>query len=156
MTILLYKEQQRKLALCESKASTKDFIRGNYENKIRFFSPPEKIFETFATLKNEDDTLSMSYADFLKAQTPYNYGQIKNTDDYCEKHGDRINKVLQFADSNNDGKISFTEFFFFVSVLQLPKKHVQEDFQKLGGKMTREEFSADMTKHRRATKFGSG
>jgi hypothetical protein len=26
-----------------------DRIRGNYENKIRFFSPPEKIFEVFAT-----------------------------------------------------------------------------------------------------------
>lgn len=23
-------------------------IRGNYENKIRFFSPPEKVFEIFA------------------------------------------------------------------------------------------------------------
>jgi hypothetical protein len=28
-------------------------IRGNYENKIRFFSPPEKVFEIFAHQKDE-------------------------------------------------------------------------------------------------------
>ena len=63
----------------------------------------------------------MSYSDFLKAITPYNYGPIKSGDEYLEKHGERIKKVLALADANSDGKISFTEFFFFVSVLQLPK-----------------------------------
>jgi len=33
--------------MCE--ASRSDRIRGNYENKIRFFASPEKIFEVFAT-----------------------------------------------------------------------------------------------------------
>jgi hypothetical protein len=31
--------------------STQARIRGNYENKIRFFSPPEKIFEVFSSIK---------------------------------------------------------------------------------------------------------
>jgi len=30
------------IALCEE-PSTADRIRGNYENKIRFFAPPEKV-----------------------------------------------------------------------------------------------------------------
>ena len=64
-------------AECED-ASTGDRIRGNYENKIRFFSPPEKIFETFATKKLDDGTLVMTYGDFFKAMTPYNYGPIKS------------------------------------------------------------------------------
>ena len=37
--------------------STAERIRGNYENKIRFFSPPEKIFETFSTQKDENHVL---------------------------------------------------------------------------------------------------
>ncbi len=35
-----------------AEVSRQDRIRGVYENKIRFFSPPEKIFETFATVKS--------------------------------------------------------------------------------------------------------
>jgi hypothetical protein len=47
-------------------------IRGNYENKIRFFAHPEKVFEIFAHKKDENDRLVMSYADFLNAITPFN------------------------------------------------------------------------------------
>ena len=46
-------DQQSKPSDCE--ASTADRIRGNYENKVRFFSPPEKIFETFSTQKDENN-----------------------------------------------------------------------------------------------------
>lgn len=45
--------------LCEE-PSTADRIRGNYENKIRFFANPEKIFETFANIREEDGVF-MSY-----------------------------------------------------------------------------------------------
>jgi hypothetical protein len=52
--------------------STKDRIRGEYENKIRRDSPPEKIFETFATV-NENGRLYMTHYDLFKAICPYNY-----------------------------------------------------------------------------------
>lgn len=52
--------------------STKDRIRGEYENKIRMFSTPEKIFEIFATIK-KDDGLYMSYSDLFRAICPFNY-----------------------------------------------------------------------------------
>jgi len=50
----IHQSQQDNPSLCDG-PSTADRIRGNYENKIRFFSPPEKIFETFSTEKNEDN-----------------------------------------------------------------------------------------------------
>lgn len=59
------------LGFCEE-LSTSDKIRGNYENKIRFFAPPEKIFETFATLKT-DDSVFMSYDDFFHSLTPFSF-----------------------------------------------------------------------------------
>lgn len=35
-------------------------------------SPPEKVFELFATIKT-DEGLFMSYEDFMRAMVPYNY-----------------------------------------------------------------------------------
>ena len=80
---LLAKSKQENL--CEE-PSRQDKIRGTYENKIRFFSPPEKIFETFASQKNEDGSLVMTYNDFFKALTPYNYTEMKDMKEYFEKH----------------------------------------------------------------------
>ena len=62
------------IALCEE-PGTADRIRGKYENKIRFFAPPEKIFETFSSIKSEehDHKTYMTYADFFKSLTPYSF-----------------------------------------------------------------------------------
>lgn len=36
-------------------------MRGLYENKIRFFCGPEKIYEIFASKRTESGKLTMSY-----------------------------------------------------------------------------------------------
>lgn len=51
----------------------KERIRGEYENKIRRYSPPEKIFEVFATHKDENEVIFMTHSDLFKAICPYNY-----------------------------------------------------------------------------------
>ena len=97
----------------------------------------------------------MSYGDMLRALTPYNYGEIKDTKEYLEKHGDRISQVLHYADADNDGTISFTEFFFFTLILQLPASIIDKDYTRFEGKkMTSEQFSNALRKHRHNTKFG--
>ena len=77
MAFLLFMNQKSKenYSQCEE-ASRADKIRGGYENKIRFFAPPEKMFEIFSTIKTDDGELRMSYSDFLKTMTPYNYGEL--------------------------------------------------------------------------------
>lgn len=60
--------------------TTQSRIRGNYENKIRFFSPPEKMFEVFASVKGEDGKLSMNYKDLIRSITPYNYGELQTNE----------------------------------------------------------------------------
>lgn len=47
-------------------------LRGSYENKIRRFSPPEKIFDVFATIYDKGRLL-MSLTDLLKAICFYNF-----------------------------------------------------------------------------------
>ena len=52
-------------------------LRGEYENKIRRFSPPEKIFDVFATIYDEGKLL-MTLQDLLKAICFYNYSMRVN------------------------------------------------------------------------------
>lgn len=55
MTLIIFMQQRNdeRYARCEE-VSRADGIRGSYENKIRFFSPPEKTFEIFASEKTEE------------------------------------------------------------------------------------------------------
>jgi len=76
-------------------------IRGNYENKIRFFSPPEKSFEIFSHEKTEDGELRMSYKDFLHAMTPYTYTPyFEDSEEYLKDHKPAI---LKKVDADGDG-----------------------------------------------------
>ena len=110
------KQTMDQLALCEA-PSTASRIRGAYENKIRAFAPPEKIFETFASAKDDDGNLAMTYQDILRCITPYNYGEIKSSEEqkeYLELYGKQIHDLLKFADADGNGTISFTEYYFFL------------------------------------------
>jgi hypothetical protein len=80
----------------------------------------------------------MSYQDFFKSLTPYNYTELRDSKKYFETYTPDILKV---ADSNNDGVISFPEFFFFVTILQMPSSLLASEFLKTSpdnAKMTKE------------------
>lgn len=47
-------------------------ITGNYENRIRFHSAPEKVFEYFASVVDDSGEVYMTSDDFMRAITPYN------------------------------------------------------------------------------------
>ena len=97
----------------------------------------------------------MKYEDLLRALTPFNYCDMKDQKDYMEKWSKKIEGILHYADADNDGTISFTEFFFFITLLQMPERLIGYDFQNMpDGLMTSEQFSSTLTKHRRRTKFG--
>jgi hypothetical protein len=151
---LLYQALDKNEAECEE-APRQDRIRGSYENKIRFFSPPEKIFETFAHGKDKDGDLVMSYQDFFRALTPYNFTEIKDTKEYFEKY--HPEDVLKVADTNNDGVISFPEFMCFITILQLPEGFLEKEFRKLDDPakgMSKEIFSRNLNRLRSKTAMG--
>ena len=131
---------------CED-LSTSEKIRGNYENKIRFFAPPEKIFETFATIK-ENENVFMTYSDFFFSLTPFSFH--KNSEEENEKsYFDKFTpEVLKIADINGDGKIDFPEFIFFLTLLQLPESEIYAVFKKKGKDsktFSKEEFIKEFT-----------
>jgi len=90
----------------------KERIRGEYENKIRRSSPPEKIFECFATIPM-DGSIYMSHSDLFQAIVPYNYSTTMEQKEELLK-GYESAAIMKFADANNDGKISLYEYYFFV------------------------------------------
>ena len=98
-------------------ASRAEKIRGNYENKIRFFSPPEKSFEIFSSEKTEEGEMRMSYKDFLHAMTPYCYTAFFEDEDVDAYLKDHRPSILKKVDADGDGTISFTEYFFFLVLL---------------------------------------
>jgi len=127
-----------------------DRIRGAYENKIRFFSPPEKVFEIFSHEKNENGKLEMSQSDFLVCVTPFNKVNFdQEAEEYLKTHDMR--GVFDIIDADHSGTISYTEFSFFLTLTQMPMNQVRRRFKKSDPKnsITRDEFAAlirDMSK----------
>ena len=142
------------IALCDE-PSTVDRIRGNYENKIRFFANPEKIFETFANIREEEGVF-MSYKDFFHSLTPYNFNvPSEGKKDYFEEN---TPEIMSLVDVNNDKKIDFNEYIFFITILQLHEGEMKRTFKKINPEketMTKEQFEVELTKLRKATALGS-
>jgi len=72
------------------------------------------MYEVFATLKTEEGEASMTYDDFYRANTPYNYTELRSPEDYMEKYKPEL---MEIVDCDKNGQISFTEFFFFLTLL---------------------------------------
>lgn len=81
-------------------------------------SPPEKVFELFATIKDEEG-LFMSYEDFMRAMIPYNYRRAKEEEEEEEEQKKEYNSLMRFADLDGDGKISVYEYFLVGRFLSL-------------------------------------
>jgi len=95
----------------------------------------------------------MTYSDFYRAVTPFNHSHIMSNYSYLKKFKKNADTIMNYADADNNGVISFTEFFFFMTVIQLQDKNVQHLFED--GKLTSKEFSKQLTALRRRTKFGA-
>ncbi len=76
------------------------------------------MYEVFSTFK-KDGKIMMSYADFLITMTPYNQKSLIDHKEIEEYLKEKTPRILKFADTDGDGCISFTEFFFFLSIFQM-------------------------------------
>ena len=108
-----------------AKASVSQTNKGNEDNKIRFYGSPQEIFKHFATCDGDDGNLEMSYAEFLKSLTPFNYNVPKAYKNYFAKYASNVEGILHVADVDKNGQISFTEFFFFVLFMQTTSKSIK-------------------------------
>ncbi|CAH9146332.1 unnamed protein product [Cuscuta epithymum] len=101
----------------------------NYEKRIRMRSPPEKVFEYFASFRGKDGMTFMTPADLMRAVVPVFPSSESNLvrDGYLR--GERgpgelhcsPSEFFMLFDTNSDGLISFKEYIFFVTLLSIPE-----------------------------------
>uniref|UniRef100_A0A8C5SIT6 Calcium uptake protein 1, mitochondrial n=1 Tax=Laticauda laticaudata TaxID=8630 RepID=A0A8C5SIT6_LATLA len=144
-----------------------------YENRIRAYSTPDKIFRYFATLKiiNEhgDSEVFMTPHDFVRSITP-NEKQPENLglDQFVVKRydGKRISQEREkFADEDSIfyalgecGLISFSDYIFLTTVLSTPQRNFEIAFKMFDlngdGEVDMEEFEQVQSIIRSQTSMG--
>ncbi|XP_062101394.1 calcium uptake protein, mitochondrial-like [Humulus lupulus] len=139
----------------------------NYEKRIRLRSPPEKVFEYFASCRTPDGELLMKPADLMRAVVPvfppseshlvrdgYLMGERSSGDIRCDP-----SELFMLFDVNNDGHISFKEYIFFVTLLSLPESSFSVAFKMFdinnNGEIDKEEFKKVMALMRAQNRQGA-
>ncbi|XP_057488190.1 calcium uptake protein, mitochondrial-like [Actinidia eriantha] len=124
----------------------------NYEKRIRMRSPPEKVFDYFASYRTPEGDIFMTPADLMRAVVPVFPPSESHLirDGYLR--GERSPGELRCApseffmlfDMNNDGLVSFQEYIFFVTLLSIPESSFSVAFKMFdidcNGEIDREEF----------------
>nr|XP_033956939.1 calcium uptake protein 1, mitochondrial isoform X4 [Pseudochaenichthys georgianus] len=146
-----------------------------YENRIRAYSTPDKIFRYFATLKvigeHGDAEVYMTPQDFIRSITP-NEKQPESLglDQFIVKRYDgKTEKIAQerekFADEDSIffslgecGLISFSDYIFLTTVLSTPQRNFEIAFKMFDlngdGEVDLEEFEQVQSIIRSQTSMG--
>ncbi|XP_015035669.2 calcium uptake protein 1 homolog, mitochondrial isoform X2 [Drosophila pseudoobscura] len=142
-----------------------------YENRIRQFSTPDKIFRYFATVRLQDATqtiVCMTPEDFLRSIYP----GIKQPDglglDQYRRYdpksvGEQLNLHLEknsiFYKLGSYGLITFSDYIFLLTVLSISRRHFEIAFRMFDlngdGDVDCEEFEMVATLVRSQTSMGT-
>ncbi|CAI9092658.1 OLC1v1027968C1 [Oldenlandia corymbosa var. corymbosa] len=139
----------------------------NYEKRIRMRSPPEKVFEYFASFRADDGEEFMTPADLMRAVVPVFPPSESHLvrDGYLR--GERSpghlrcapSKFFMLFDMDNDGLISFKEYIFFVTLLSIPESSFSVAFKMFdldcNKEIDREEFKKVMALMRAHNRQGA-
>ncbi|KAK9076755.1 hypothetical protein SSX86_005089 [Deinandra increscens subsp. villosa] len=139
-----------------------------YEKRIRMQSPPEKVFEYFASYRSPAGEPFMTPADLMRAVVPVfppseasgriREGSLKGERVPTELHCPP-SKFFMLFDTNNDGLISFAEYIFFVTLLSIPEASFSIAFKMFdldnSGEIDKEEFKKVMAMMRAQHRQGS-
>lgn len=133
------------------KPSLAERVEGNYDNRIRQHSTPEKIFSTFASKVDKiTGRAYMTFSDFRRALLPY---------DYRPQHLELpfippaflkslISADIQRTEAEKNGIIHLSEFLFITTLLSIPPSDFEIAFKIFdtdgNGSMSADEFHALM------------
>ncbi|KAI8822027.1 uncharacterized protein EV422DRAFT_525419 [Fimicolochytrium jonesii] len=132
----------------------KDDKIGAYENRIRSFSHPWKVFQYFATAHKHGQPY-MTTEDFIRSLMPYRSyrasGKLKRVPS--------AEAFFALADTDGDGLISFSEYMIFLCLLGTPEFHWKISFKLFDingdGTVSKDEFEKIMLHHATGLGFGS-
>ncbi|KAI9125917.1 hypothetical protein K1719_003335 [Acacia pycnantha] len=128
-----------------------------YEKRIRLQSPPEKVFEYFASVRPAGShEVFMTPADLMRAVVPVfppsGSSHVRGGSLPGEQHPGELScspsQFFMLFDTNNDGLISFPEYIFFVTLLSIPESSFQVAFKMFdldnNGHIDKQEFNKVM------------
>ncbi|PHT48033.1 hypothetical protein CQW23_12241 [Capsicum baccatum] len=138
-----------------------------YEKRLRLQSPPEKVFEYFASYRTQGGEVYMTPGDLMRAVVPvfpssettgvrggYLKGESTSSKLHCAP-----SEFFMLFDTDNDGLISFPEYIFFVTLLSIPEPSFSEAFQMFDldndGGVDKDEFKRMMELMRTANRQGA-
>ncbi|KAF8038500.1 hypothetical protein BT93_B1140 [Corymbia citriodora subsp. variegata] len=139
----------------------------NYEKRIRLRSPPEKVFEYFASFRTPEGEILMKPADLMRAVVPVFPPSESNLvrDGYLigERNPGELrctpSEFFMLFDVNNDGLISFKEYIFFVTLLSVPESSFSVTFKMFdtdnSGEIDKQEFKKVMSLMRAHNRQGA-
>ncbi|CAK9828093.1 Calcium uptake protein 1 homolog, mitochondrial, partial [Anthophora retusa] len=142
-----------------------------YENRIRHYSTPDKVFRYFATLQvvnNDIHEIFMTPDDFLRSITPgIKQPDGLGLDKYKRYDPKNIHMKLELAldeDSifyklGSSGLITFSDYIFLLTVLSTSRRHFEIAFRMFDfngdGDVDSEEFGKVATLIRQQTSIGT-
>ncbi|KAF2068748.1 hypothetical protein CYY_009929 [Polysphondylium violaceum] len=115
----------------DNQQTWREKIINNYQNRIREYSTPEKIFQCFASVK-KGGQYYMTAEDFIRAILPHQFKSASETGTKSKSLNLDKNKLplsFQIADVDGDGLISYSEFMFFSTLLSIPENSVAIAFK---------------------------
>ncbi|KAF7833889.1 calcium uptake protein, mitochondrial-like [Senna tora] len=128
-----------------------------YEKRIRLQSPPEKVFEYFASVRSSGNGEAfMTPADLMRAVVPVfppsGSNRVREGFLRGEQNPGHLtcppSHFFMLFDTNNDGLISFSEYIFFVTLLSIPESGFQVAFKMFdldnNGEIDKQEFNKVM------------
>ncbi|KAK9847854.1 hypothetical protein WJX84_012039 [Apatococcus fuscideae] len=113
-----------------------------YEKRIRDLSPPDKVFDYFASQEREGGSKAMKPADLLCALVSVYPPDLSACTRTGKLAGEQPaskgapNQKLQSdffrtVDSDGDGLLSFQEYMMIITLLSIPEQHVATAFQMM-------------------------
>ncbi|XP_058181110.1 calcium uptake protein, mitochondrial-like isoform X1 [Rhododendron vialii] len=138
-----------------------------YEKRMRMQSPPEKVFEYFASIQTPSGEVLMTPADLMRAIVPVFSPSESNRVREGFLKGELVPGELHCApsdffmlfDTNGDGLISFAEYIFFVTILSIPESGFSVAFKMFdlnnNGQIDKEEFKKVMALMRTYNRQGA-
>lgn len=127
-----------------------------YERRLRMLSPPEKVFDYFASIKTSGGQSFMTASDLMRAVVPVFPPSESTLVREGSLPGERSpgelrcppSKFFMLFDTNGDGLISFSEYMFFLTLLSIPEINFRTAVRMFdldgNGTIDREEFTKVM------------
>ncbi|CAI9100922.1 OLC1v1038111C1 [Oldenlandia corymbosa var. corymbosa] len=139
-----------------------------YEKRLRLQSPPEKVFEYFASFRSPSGEVFMTPTDLMRAVVPVfppseaasvRGGYLKGEKNIPGELCCAPSEFFMLFDTDNDGLVSFPEYIFFVTLLSIPESSFAVAFKMFDldndGGIDRQEFQKVMALMRTHNRQGA-